>query len=165
MCLFNGPDAARRDKQSLSASQVRKFIHGLPPLQGKDVWFFGTGEFLLDQHALEYVLFTKENGHIPCILTNGQLLMHEMIDKFLDAGVRKFSISTDKIKPDEYAEIRIGGDFNKILDAFEYLKFKKTEYPDIVAETRNVLLSPYRQETIDENCEFWNGKVDFLTFF
>jgi hypothetical protein len=102
-------------------------------------------------------------GHNVAILTHGQLLTEERIDRILELGVRKVRISADSIYPAQYAKIRRGGTLQKILDAFAYLKTKKALYPDLQLEASCTLLS----NTFDlqkEFEDFWKNKVDRLIF-
>lgn len=161
MCHFNGPGARRRFR-SLTLAQTQRFLSGVHP--GQDISFAGTGEILTAPEMLSHIRLAVEFGHRPSILTNGTLLTPEICDQLLDAGVRKFTISTDAYTYEDYAAIRRGGDFRIILAAFEYLRKQKQRFNDLVLESNNVLLFGEMHKILDY-CEFWKGKIDQVNFF
>ena len=160
MCFFNGPKT-KRGQRTLTVEQVRRFIEGVP--KGPDLWFMGVGELLTDPNALEHIGTASELGHKPCILTNGQLLKEELIDAFLLRGVRLFRFSVDAIDAETFARIRIGGSFQKILDACHYLESRKSIYHDITIEINTIVFGDW-EKTIDEYSAFWRGKADYVYF-
>jgi molybdenum cofactor biosynthesis enzyme MoaA len=128
MCHFNGPNATRL-QGTLTVEEVRNFVSSVPP---GPLWFASTGDFLLDPNALEHLRTAAAYGHQPCVLTNGQLLTPEMMDRMLEIGVREITISVDAIEPGSYRRIRRGGELNKILEVCSYLRSKKGAYPDLI---------------------------------
>src|SRR5689334_14799081 len=95
MCHFNGPKAVRLDK-TLTVEEVRQFVSSVPK---GPLWFAATGDFLVDPNALEHLRTAVTYGHEPCVLTNGQLLTPELIDRMLEIGVRQITLSVDAIDP------------------------------------------------------------------
>src|SRR5262245_41117690 len=159
MCHFNGPQAARL-QGTLTLEEVRKFVSSVPP---GPLWFASTGEFLVDPNALEHLRTAVAYGHRPCVLTNGQLLTPELIDRMLEIGVREFSISVDAIDSATYRKIRRGGEFHNILNACAYLRARKAAYPDLVVNIANVVF-PNTLHRQDEFIRFWTGRVDKVSF-
>lgn len=160
MCHFNGPGVKKR-KRTLSVEQVNNFLQQIP--KGRPLWFAGTGDFFMDPNALEHVRMANLHGHKPCILTHGQLFTTQVIDSLLENGVRFIRISVDAIDAETYKKIRLGGKFEKILEACDYLKKKKTDYPDLRVEINNTILNP-SDGLINQYCDFWRGKVDAINF-
>ena len=160
MCHFNGPTAVRK-AGTLTPEQVKKYLHETPP--GQEMGFAGTGEFFMDPNSLDHLQAAVDAGHKPYVLTNGQLLTPELIDKILAIGVRSVRISVDAIEADQYRKVRQGGELSVILDACEYLKQQKQKYPDLRVEINNTLfLNTVKRQ--DEFIEFWRGKVDAVNF-
>src|SRR5579864_2840129 len=110
MCHFNGPTAVKL-QGTLTVDEVRKFVSSVPP---GPLWFASTGDFLMDPNALQHLRTAVEYGHVPHVLTNGQLLTPAMMDEMLEIGVEEISISVDAIEPDSYRKIRRGGELNVI---------------------------------------------------
>jgi len=160
MCHFNGPGVKKR-KRTLSVEQVEKFMKQIP--KGRQLWFSGTGDFFMDPHALEHVRLAHAHGHKPCILTHGQLFSPEVLDSLLENGVRFIRMSVDAIDAETYKNIRLGGKFERILEACAYLRKKKEKYPDLRVEINNTILKP-NDDLIQQYCDFWRGKVDGINF-
>src|SRR5438067_1079565 len=153
MCHFNGPWAPRK-QGVLTVAEVQKFLQEIPIGQ---VWFAGTGEFLMDPNARTHLRNACALGHQPCILTNGLLLTPALIDEILEIGVRRIHISVDEILPEKYRKIRIGGDLQIILDACAYLRAQKIRYPDLYVGI-NVTLFKKTFPRQEEFIAFWRGK-------
>jgi hypothetical protein len=159
MCHFNGPNAVRLEG-TVTVEELRKFASSVPP---GPFWFSSTGDFLMDPNALQHLRTVVECGHQPCVLTNGQLLTPDMVDRMLEIGVREISISVDAIEPEQYRKVRRGGELSNILAICSYLRSKKNQYPDLKVSINNVLFKNtfHRQEEI---IRFWSGKADVLNF-
>jgi hypothetical protein len=138
---------------------VRHFLSGIP--QGREIIFFGTGEFLCDPNYLYHIKTARELGHQPCILTNGKLLTHARIDELLANHIRVFRISADGFDDKTNAKNRHGSNFESILEAFRYLNSKKSEFPDIRCEV-NCVAFANDPELPNKSCNFWAGKVDWI---
>jgi pyruvate-formate lyase-activating enzyme len=160
MCHFNGPKAVKKAR-TLTRDQVAKVLAQAPA--GDEIWLAATGEFFMDPNAMEHLAEAARLGHRIAVLTHGQLLTPERMDRMLEIGVRKVRISADSIYPAQYRKIRRGGELEKILDAFDYLRAKKTDYPGLSLEASCTLLSntyPLQKEFE----AFWRDKVDRLFF-
>jgi len=159
MCHFNGPTAARLEG-TLTVDEVKKFVSSVPP---GPLWFASTGDFLMDPNAMQHLRTAVEYGHVPHVLTNGQLLTPAMMDEMLEIGVKEFSISVDAIEADSYRKIRRGGELSVILEVCEYLRAKKEQYPHLVVSIANVLFRKTLAR-MDDFVRFWSGKADFIKF-
>jgi MoaA/NifB/PqqE/SkfB family radical SAM enzyme len=161
MCHFNGPRAARRGVVTLDPAIVVDILRSRP--KGDKFWFVATGEFLSDPNALFYIKTASELGILPSVITHGQLLTPDFIDKLLEAGLKQILVSVDSIDATQYARIRRGGNLMTILDAFAYLRRKRWNGADIKFGVSAICFAKNKhskQEVID----YWSTKVDFLQF-
>jgi MoaA/NifB/PqqE/SkfB family radical SAM enzyme len=159
-CHFNGPQATKKSKE-LPAELVAKAMNDLTPKSL--VYFAATGEFFMDEHAIENLEAAIQRDLKPMVLTHGQLLTTELLDKVLSIGVRDIRISCDAIEPHAYAKIRRGGELRHILDAVTYLREKRAIHPDIRVEINCTLLSNSFDDQ-ERMIAFWRGKVDGVNF-
>ncbi len=165
MCPSHGLASNSRKHQFRDANPefVKKFIRELP---SQHVLTFAGGEPLLVAELCDYIKLSVKLGHKPTILTNGQLLTRETIDRLFDEGLWRIKISIDAITPDEYRQIRVGGELSTILDALDYINtYKRSEYPDLRIFVNTVILNQHPiEERIAEFEAFFENKIDVIHF-
>lgn len=161
MCHFNGPKAGRRGAVTLDPDIVIDVLKHRP--KGAPFWFVATGEFFSDPNALRYIRTASELGLSPGAITHGQLLVPELIDEVLDAGLKRLLISVDSIDADQYAKIRRGGSLDVILNAFSHLRDARRAGRDITFGVSTICFTKQRHSR-QEVIEFWRDKIDFLQF-
>ncbi|MDR2503517.1 MAG: radical SAM protein [Deltaproteobacteria bacterium] len=158
MCHFNGPEGKKK-RDILKRDQIERALDmaGEPA----EITFAGTGEFLVDENAVDYMRMCADKGHKPALLTNGQLLTPGLMDEMLSIGTRQFFISVDAIDAKTYSRVRRGGKFEKILSACAHLRERQSLYPDIRVQVSHIMFAP-PQTVADEIVNFWRDKVDVL---
>lgn len=160
-CHFNGPKATKKT-QSIDKKYAIKAINELKV--GTELYFAATGELFLDPNAEIYIKTALEKDLDVHILSHGQSIDNQRIDRLLDYGLRKFKFSCDAITDKSYAKIRRGGNLDKILIACKYLRQIKIKHiPEINVEINCTLLSNSFSKK-DEFIKFWEDKVDALNF-
>lgn len=159
-CHFNGPNATKKAK-TLDPELVKKGLRELPP--GVKVYFGGSGDISQDPNALEHLRASINLGHPPEILTHGQSMPPETIDEMLSIGVRGFRFSVDHIEARPYAKIRRGGELKRVLEAIDYLRQRKHEFPEIEVGI-NCALVGEAKDRMDEFTEFWSTRVDVVYY-
>ena len=90
----------------------------------KALHLYGNGEPLLNKHFFEMVTYAKKSGYIEFIdtTTNGLLLMPEIIDLIIEAGIDKINISVNGLTSKQYFEVtRAKMDYDKFLNNLRYL--------------------------------------------
>jgi len=99
-----------------------------------EVRLFLGGEPLLHPEIAEMVRYAEEAGLITCIHTNAVRLDGKMAEALLDAGLSILSFSFDGETAEEYENIRVGGNFDQVLqNILRFLEIKKRrgmEYPE-----------------------------------
>ena len=103
-------------------ADIRDNGHRLQGIQ----WF---GEPLLAERFLDAIRFLRQEGVLirNAFYTNAMLLTPEMTDCMLEAGfgevcakTRKVWLGVDTLSPDVYAQLRIGGDWNTVVQNAQY---------------------------------------------
>ncbi len=82
----------------------------------RSIDFTGGGEPLLQPRLAEWVTEAKTAGCETGILTNGTLLKKETARQMISAGIDWICISIDGATADQYEEIRIGSDFERVCE-------------------------------------------------
>lgn len=101
------------------------------------------------------------------IVTNGLLLNEKRIESLINQGVSWFAFSIDKYIKEDYEEIRINSDFDKVVRNLECLiKLREEKYPNIRIVVHKIV---FNNETPDDLKNFIryfyiNKGVDKITF-
>jgi radical SAM protein with 4Fe4S-binding SPASM domain len=84
------------------------------------------GESLLHPQAVKFI--THAARHIPVtkLHTNGTILSDEMIDGLLASGLNRISFSFDGFEKESYEKIRIGANFDKVVNNIKNLLKKRS---------------------------------------
>jgi hypothetical protein len=161
MCHFNGPKAARRGSDILDPGIVEKVLKTRP--KGEKIWFVSTGEFFSDPNALSHLRTASDLGLSPRVITHGQLLVPELIDQILAAGVKEILLSVDSIDHEQYARVRRGGRLDVILNACRDLQERKCSGADVTVGV-TVICFPASKHSKQDVIAFWRERVDYVQF-
>lgn len=122
---------------------------------------FFRGESLLHPDLVPLLIHAKANGVGPIQLTtNGMLMTEDLARALLDMGLDFISFSLDTVRPEEYAQIRVGGDFARVMaNVHRFLELR-----DLGGYTTEVQVSATRtglnQESIAAFIAYWHEKAD-----
>lgn len=91
-------------------------------------------EPLIRKDLPDFVAYAVSKGIMEVMFnTNGMLLTEEMSRRLIEAGLTKLSVSIDAITQETYDKIRVGGNFQKILNNIEvFLRVREemgADYP------------------------------------
>ncbi|MBN1664678.1 MAG: radical SAM protein [Deltaproteobacteria bacterium] len=82
----------------------------------KEIAFWGIGEPLLHPDIIRMIKLAHDLGVKTELITNGALLDKDMAHNIILAGLDTLVASVDGVSSDTYAEIRCGGDFDKVTE-------------------------------------------------
>ena len=117
----NRQKAIQGGQQELSLEGLKQVIRELALLGVSGIGFTG-GEPLLRNDIFELLRYTKEQGVITHLSTNGFFLDAEAAHKIVEAGTDSVNISLDGAKAETHDNIRaVTGAFDKALDAINCL--------------------------------------------
>lgn len=92
------------------------------------VWYFSTGEPLLNRFLPDIVASTHRNDIYSIISTNLSLKLSDArIEQLLTCGLGCISVSLDGATADVYRRYRVGGDFALVIDNLRRLVKRKRE--------------------------------------
>ncbi len=85
------------------------------------IQLFGIGESTMDRHIVERLKKMRELGLVNSNLaTNGQLLLRrDLYKKIIDQRLATLTIDYDGFSKDSYEKIRVGGNYEKLVEAVE----------------------------------------------
>lgn len=118
----------KRKSKFLSFGQFKKIIDEVKyHTIYINLWF--AGEPLINKELDEMVDYANKNNIITCISTNATLLTKERIQKLIDAKLDKLIISFDGAAKETYEKIRIGAEFEKVVQNIKNLISMKKDRP------------------------------------
>lgn len=153
-----------RTKKELDPSVVYRVIEEAAAGGIRSINFNGTNEPLLTKELDSYVKFAREKGIIDLFMhTNAMLLAPARSRSLIEAGLTKLFCSIDGFFEETYSKIRVGGNFNKVLDnleSFMTIRDKSGKRYPLVG----VCFVRLPNNRIDERLftEFWSDRADFI---
>lgn len=104
----------------MEESIFRRILEGIVALSPPPTVFFGGfGEPLAHPHLVEMVADAKQAGATVELITNATLLTPERSKQLIQAGLDTLWVSLDGIRPESYADIRLGAELPKVLENLE----------------------------------------------
>ncbi len=120
----------------IGSDAFRKVIREAKEIGAKTLLFIGGEPFVRDD-LFDLVIYARNLGLNPIIVTNGVLLNQENILKCFESGIDWLSISIDADSEDTFRRIRGENVLGKIINNIELLnnlkKEKKRDFPRIVS--------------------------------
>ena len=113
------------DKTKMDMGLYREFVDGLArfPRRVKVLRFVGIGEPLLHKGIVEMIRYAADKGvaHTLEMLTNGSLLMPEMSDALVEAGLTRMVVSVQGTSAEKYREVcGVDVDFEQLISNLRY---------------------------------------------
>ena len=87
----------------------------------------GDGEPLLNNDIIEMIKYAREKNILDLFMhTNGTILFENVASELLDAGLTRLIISIDSSDKEAYEKIRVGADFDVVVDNIKkFMELKK----------------------------------------
>jgi MoaA/NifB/PqqE/SkfB family radical SAM enzyme len=105
---------------TMSESVFQKVLDAVADLSPPPTVFFGGfGEPLVHPQLIEMVAAAKKAGATVELITNATLLTAERSKQLIQAGLDTLWVSLDGIRPESYADIRLGAELPKVLANLE----------------------------------------------
>ena len=122
------------------------------------------GEPLLHPRAVEMVKYAKDKGVIEVMFnTNATFLTEEKAKALVKAGLDKLICSIDGCTKEVYENVRIGANFETVLNNIKTLQRIKKEMGSKTPIVRVQMVdTPKNHYQIDEYLKFWGEIVDHV---
>ncbi len=124
------------------------------------------GEPLLHPEIAEMIKYARKKGILDIYFnTNAVLLAPDMIDRLLDAGLFRISISIEGTTKEVYERYRTGAKFEQVFNNVKNLREsrdkRKLSFPQIRIQT--VLLDELK-ESLSSYLQFWKEIADEVSY-
>ena len=169
MCPFGMPKGSRPETfDSVSGwfpfDLFRKVIDEGVPLGLRAIDLSYYNEPLLRRDLLQFIEYADTHGILDIMFsTNAQLLSPETTERLLDTGLTRLMVSLDASTRESFEQIRIRGDFEKVVGNLEHFLRRKSERGQILPITRvSFVKTSINEHEVDEFVDHWKPLVDYV---
>lgn len=120
------------------------------------------GEPLVHPRMVEMIEYAKKAGAKVGLTTNGSLLTSEKADRLLAAGIDAIEFSVDAADKDTYGKIRVGLNYDKLLNNVKYAVKKRNELKSPTRIVASVINQKLIKGKVRKITGFWNKIVDHV---
>ncbi|MDW7673293.1 MAG: tungsten cofactor oxidoreductase radical SAM maturase [Bacillota bacterium] len=124
-CIRNSWKSNQGYMEESTFQQLLEQLDHLPELQA--VHLGGFGEPLSHPKILEYIKALKEKGLRVEMISNGFLLNEQVARRLVQLRLDKLAISLDSPEEASFNDIRLGGEFNQVVENISRLNSLKQE--------------------------------------
>ena len=153
----------KSNKNMLSWEEISRVITECSEI-GIPAILFGTeSEHFMHKDAMKAIEFAAEKGIMDIfVATNGVLLSDSIIDRLIEIGITRLTISLDALTEETYKKVR-GGDFRKVIENINYFLEKREKS----GKRLPVLRITFVKFNLNEHEElafhnYWQDKVDIV---
>lgn len=124
------------------------------------------GETLLHKDLVKMVAYAKKKGIIDIMFhTNATLLTANIAEGLIDAGLDKLIVSFDAPRKDLYEKIRIGANFEEVVENVKRFVEMRNAKGKILPMVRiNMIIMKETLQYQEEMVKFWEPHVDGMGF-
>jgi pyruvate-formate lyase-activating enzyme len=120
------------------------------------MWFCYFGEPTISKQLWKRIRYAKDNGVETTIInSNGNLLKPAMADQLIESGLDEIYIGLDAASSETYAQVRIRGHYDTVVENIEYLLHHK---PDRLKVTVQFGVYEENEHELEGFKKFWADK-------
>lgn len=120
------------------------------------LWFCYFGEPTISKQLWQRIRLAKDKGVETTIInSNGNLLRPEMSDQLIASGLDEIYIGLDAATAETYAQVRIRGDYQRVMSNIEYLLRHK---PERLKVTVQFGVYEENEHELEDFKKFWADK-------
>lgn len=120
----------------------------------------GGGEPLLHPQMVELIEYAKKVGAKVGLITNGSLLTKDTADRLLHVGIDAIDISADAADEETYSKVRVGLNFNTLLNNVRGLIFLREQAKGKTKVIVSIINQKAIEGKLESAVEFWKDIVD-----
>jgi len=111
-----------------------------------------------------FVKYAREKGVCDVYFsTNGLLLTEKNTRELIEAGLCRIQVSIDAVTPQTYGQIRIGGNFEKVVENVHMLLRIREEMSSVIPLVRvNFVRTEVNRDELEMFAAYWKDKADMI---
>ncbi|MBU0460890.1 SPASM domain-containing protein [bacterium] len=154
-------DPPKRKKKSLSLDEIMEITkQNSEVFEGESVWLHHYGEPLLHSQITDIIQYLSSVGVRPRLSTNGILLTPALSRELIKAGLSEIVFSVDGSFKESYERIRVGANYETVMENVRnFLQIKK-ESGSITPETQVQFVDVYGSNDEAERFTAYWSKTD-----
>lgn len=169
MCIRNNPEYRKKQGFKIntgikwSLEKFKKLIDYCAERGTKAINLGSGAEPLMHRQCIEMIRYAARKGFLDIILiTNGQLLTHELSEEILDSGLTRLYISLDAFTETTYSEIR-GAKLKTVHDNILYFLNKRIQRKSQLPVVRVSFIDmPENRHEKQAFIDYWQKYVDAI---
>lgn len=124
-CMRNNWDTDIGFMEEATFARILDGLHQMPA--PPTVMFSGIGEPLAHRRIVDMIAAVKALGCRAEMITNGTLLTEKRAKAIIDSGLDVLWVSLDGVRPESYADIRLGAELPRVLENLR--RFRRLRRP------------------------------------
>lgn len=160
-CTMCGHKDMKRKKGKMDMGLFKKIIDEIAETdKNTRVWlvFFGEALILKKTNLFPMISYAKSKGLTDVVLNSNANLLDEVTAyKLIESGLNAIYIGIDAFSEEVYSKVRVGGDYNTVVNNVKNLLKLKQKHNSQTPEvfTQFVVMEENEHE-VEEFIEFWN---------
>lgn len=148
----------------MSMESYRKIVDEAERYRTPSMLLNGVNEPLLDDHLIERMQYARDHGFIDIHLhSNGELLTEELCHQIIDAGCTRFMISLDAFSADTFSKIRVGGNYDKVLENIAmFLEVRRKKGAELPVFRVSMVRQKANEHEIQPFIDYWVPRADYV---
>jgi len=162
MCFHSLAPDKLKPFGDMDINLYKKLIDEFSEKGGCSLKLMHRGEPLLHPDIVEMVRYAKDKGLIEVMFnTNATLLSPEMSKNLIEAGLDKLICSVDGCTKEVYESVRVGANFETVLQNIKDLQRIKKELNSETPKLRIQMVdTPKNHDQIEDYIKFWGEFAD-----
>lgn len=124
----------------------------------------GVNEPLLDDHLIERINYARDHGFVDIHLhSNGELLTEELCHQLVGSGCTRFMVSLDAFSAETFSRIRVGGNYNKVLDNIAmFLGIRRSKGTELPVFRVSMVRQKSNEHEVQAFVDYWTPRADYV---
>jgi len=163
-CLFcpHGTGEMRNDLPLMSLETAKKVLDELAKNKVYSIKLNWRGEPALHPNLVEIIAYAKEVGIKEVqINTNASAFNEQRIKDLIEAGIDRVIFSIDATTPELYSQIRVGGDYQRVVNNIKTFDRVRKELRKLKPFIRvQMVRTDLNKHQVDDYKKMWQGIAD-----
>jgi len=165
-CVMCPYKRMKRKKETMPLNLFKKIVDEAKELGCKDVHMTQYNEPFTDCFLFDRIEYLRKAGMSSWFYSNGMLLDSGMRKNVLENPPNLIRFSIDGVKKETFEKIRVGADYNKVVNnVFSLYKERNEKNKKLPRIEVYFTLFDKNKDEVNDFLKFWKGKCDFASVY